>query len=121
MIDETIMPGQSEAAPPPVVTIHEAELEPGLSGAVLRGTELDLAAAVARRRARNDVVVCGPNTDTNRRLASQVEAAVGPVSKPQWPHKRAGPKALPHFHQRTRSPDGHTFYETDKRKTKKKP
>jgi hypothetical protein len=28
---------------------------------------------------------------------------------------------LPHFHQQNRKPDGHTFYETDKRKTKKMP
>jgi hypothetical protein len=44
-----------------------------------------------------------------------------PASRPQAPHKRAGPMALPHFHQQNRSPDGHTFYETDKRKAKKQP
>jgi hypothetical protein len=123
MVDEPNR--EAPAAGEPVVsappTIHEAERESGLSGAVLRGGEINLAAAVARRRTGNDVVVCGAETDANRRLAFQVEATVGPASKPQWPHKRAGPKALPHFHQRNRSPDGHTFYETDKRKTKRKP
>jgi hypothetical protein len=121
MADETNTMPLAEPPLPALVSIHEAELEPGLSGAVHRGTEMDFAAAVVRRRTGNDVVVCGQNTDTNRRLAYQVEAAVGPASRPQWPHKRAGPKALPHFHQRNRAPDGHTFYETDKRKSKGKP
>src|SRR5438105_4967328 len=119
MGDEKDLPAAAE--PPPSPTIHAAEREPGPSGAVLRGVELDMAAAVGRRRTGDDLVVCGVDTDANRRLASQVEATIGPASKPQWPHKRAGPMALPHFHQRNRSPDGHTFYETDKRKTKKKP
>jgi hypothetical protein len=106
---------------PPSATIHEAEREPGPSGAVLRGAELDLAAAVARRQTGADVVVCGPDTDTNRRLAYRVEAGVGPPTRPQAPHKNAGPLALPHFHQQSGVPDGHTFYETDKRKAKRKP
>ena len=114
-----------EASPPlPAVdlpTIHEAELEPGLSGAVLLGAELELSDAIARRRAGEDVVVCGSQTATNRRLAFQVENAVGSASRPQWPHTRAGPLALPHYHQKSRTPKGHTFYETDKRKSKRKP
>jgi len=44
------------AAPP---TIHEATLAPGPSGAVLKGAEIDLATAVARRQAGLDIVVCG--------------------------------------------------------------
>jgi len=107
--------------PPPLPTVHEAERESGPSGAILRGAELDLAAAVARRQAGEDVVICGPDLDANRQLAYRVESGVGPASKPQAPHKIAGPLTLPHFHQRNRSPDGHTFYETDKRKTKKRP
>jgi hypothetical protein len=105
----------------PVPTIHEAERESGPSGAVLRGAVLDMTAAVARRRMSLDVVVCGLDKDANRRLAYQIEAAVGPATRPQTPHKIAGPMALPHFHQRSRSPDGHTFYEIDRRKTKGKP
>src|ERR1043166_8674853 len=103
-----------------VPAIHEAERESGLTGAVLQGKELDWAAAVARRRAGDDVVVCGPDGDANRRQAYQVEAAVGPASRPQAPHLRAGPMALPHFHQKNRAPDGHTFYETERRRAKKK-
>jgi hypothetical protein len=114
-------PTPTPPPPPPQPTIHEAEREPGSSGAILRGAELDLRAAVARRQAGDDVVVCGPDTDANRRLAYQVESTVGTASRPQAPHKRAGPMSLPHFHQRNRSPDGHTFYETDRRKTKRRP
>jgi hypothetical protein len=106
---------------PPVPTIHEAERESGPSGAVLRGPLIEMAAAVARRKAGQDVVVCGSDVDANRRLAYQIEATVGPATRPQFPHTSAGPMSLPHLHQRNRSPDGHTFYEADKRKTKKKP
>jgi hypothetical protein len=67
------------------------------------------------------VVVCGDDTDANRALAAYIEAAVGPRTLPQKPHKRAGPLALPHFHQLHRPPDGHCFYETDKKKTRRKP
>jgi len=56
-----------------------------------------------------------------RRVALQVESAVGPPSRPQFPHRRAGPLSLPHFHQLNRSPDGHSFYETDKRKSRNRP
>ncbi len=102
-------------------TIHEATLAGGPSGAVLRGAELELATAAARRLAGRDVVVCGDDPDANRRLARAVEAAVGLPTRPQAPHRSAGPHALPHFHQASRSPDGHTFYETEKRKARKQP
>ncbi len=114
-------PPEPEPVPGPAPsTIHEAERESGPSGAILRGAELDMAAAVARRQSGEDVVVCGSDTDANRRLAYQVESGVGPPSRPQAPHKNAGPMSLPHFHQHDRSPEGHTFYETDKRKTRRK-
>ena len=115
-----IDPGAPQSAVP-APTIHEADRESGASGAVLRGNALDLAAAVARRRIGLDVVVCGSDGDANRRLAFQVESAVGPATRPQAPHRNAGPMSLPHLHQLNRSPDGHTFYETDRRKTKKRP
>jgi hypothetical protein len=70
------------------------------------------AAAVARRQAGQDVVVCGDDTDVNRRLAEQIEARVGPYVR-SAPHKRsAGPRALPHFQQQSPTATGHTFYET---------
>ncbi len=109
------------SAPP---TLHEAELASGASGVVYRGGEIDLAAAVARRRAGLDVVICGEDINANRALARTVEAAVGPLTRPQAPHEDAGPHALPHFHQRTRrSPEGHCFYETDnpRKKARRKP
>ncbi|HKI31516.1 MAG TPA: hypothetical protein VKA46_06585 [Gemmataceae bacterium] len=116
-------PVRTLPAPPPkpAPTIHEAERASGASGAVLRGVEIDFTAAVVRRRAGEDVVVCGSDLDANRRLAYKIESGVGPASRPQTPHRRAGPLSLPHFHQVTRSPDGHTFYETENRKTRKKP
>jgi hypothetical protein len=113
-------PTPSPIPSPPSPTIHEAERASGASGAVLRGPEIDRATAVARRRAGADVVVCGGDTNANRRLAQAIESAVGPATPPQTPHRRAGPLALPHFHQQSHVPDGHTFYETARRKTRKK-
>lgn len=105
-------------APPP--TIHEAERASGPSGAVLWGPEIDLTAAIARRRAALDVVVRGDDTRANRRLALQIESAVGPANR-GVPHQgSAGPLALPHFQQVTPPPAGHSFYETDKRKARKR-
>jgi hypothetical protein len=97
-----------------------AERVSGPSGLVERGQELGFVEAVARRAAAEDVVVCGEDLAANRRLAGQIEAAVGPRTPPQPPERRAGPHALPHYHQESREPDGHTFYETDKRKARKK-
>ncbi len=97
-----------EAAP----TIHEAERASGPSGAVLHGAELTVEQAVARRAAGGDVVVRGDDINANRRLAEQIEAAVGPYLR-MAPHRRsAGPLALPHFQQSDPSHPGHTFYET---------
>ncbi|MCI0462396.1 MAG: hypothetical protein L0Z62_36045 [Gemmataceae bacterium] len=101
--------------PPP--TIHEATLAPGPSGAVLKGTEIDLATAIARRQAGQDVVVCGNNLKANRALARKIESAVG-EAKRQEPHKTAGPDSLPHFQQADPPPKGHTFYETENRQRK---
>jgi hypothetical protein len=70
MVDANDAPPPADAElPPPPPTMHEAERESGASGAVLRGVELDPAAAVVRRRAGGDVVICGPDTGANRRLA----------------------------------------------------
>lgn len=117
MADDTV------GAPPPSAppTIHEAKRETGPSGAVLRGAEIDVAAAIARRRTGLDVVVCGADLKANRSLAASIESAVGPCQR-GVPHTRhAGPLALPHFQQVAPPPVGHTFYETENRKAKKKP
>lgn len=111
----------TEPAPPPP-TIHEATLASGPSGAVIRGAEIDEAAAIARRQAGLDVVVCGDDIKANRALAQRLEVTVGPTTAPQSPHKvKAGPLALPHFQQSGKRLAGHTFYETEKRKARKKP
>jgi hypothetical protein len=105
----------SQPAPPPP-SIHEGELASGASGAVVRGAEMDFGAAVARRQAGENVVVCGDDLDANRGLAQRIEAAVGPYAR-SAPHRRhAGPRALPHFQQQNVDHKGHTFYETPNRK-----
>src|SRR5262249_11175468 len=106
--------------PDPPPTIHEAELASGPSGAVLRGAEIDFDAAVARRKTGADVVVCGNDIDANRSLARRIESAVGPCRRSD-PQQKAGPQALPHYQPDPRPPDGHTFYETPRRKSRKSP
>src|SRR4051794_25410051 len=105
-----------EAEPSEPPRIFSASLESGPSGFVIRGAELDLEAAITRRRASDDVVVCDGPLRANRNLARTIEAGVGTPTRPQEPHKNAGPHALPHFHQESRLVGGHTFYETDRRK-----
>ncbi len=117
----TAEPSDSSPPTPPPPTIHEAELAGGPSGGVWYGVESDFDTAVARRKAELDVVVRGEDGDENRRLAYRIEAAVGAPSRPQPPERRAGPLALPHFHQNNRNPKGHLFYETGQRKARKRP
>jgi hypothetical protein len=100
-------------------TIHEAELEGGPSGRVLRGAEIDFNMAVARRRAGQNVVVCGNEVDANRRQAYAIEVTVGPCQR-GGPHDLAGPHALPHYQPHPRPPEGHTFYETARRKARRR-
>jgi hypothetical protein len=111
------------SAAPEAPKIHEATLASGPSGAVFKGGEIDLVTAIARRQAGKDTVVCGSDVRANRSLARQIEAAVGPCTRPQAPHAKAGPFALPHFHQLKRPPDGHSFYEAAsfQRKARKTP
>jgi hypothetical protein len=102
-------------------TIHEAETASGPSGAVEYGNQIDRSQAIGRRKQGDDIVVRGSDKAGNRRMAGDIEANVGSQSIPHPPHTfSAGPLALPHFHQRSRSPKGHSFYETDKRKARKK-
>src|SRR5262245_14420732 len=116
-------PMSVQSMPPetPQPTIHEAVLESGPSGRVLRGVEIDIDTALARRRGGENVVVCGDDTAANRRLAGQIETSIGPCVRAD-PHTRhAGPYALPHFQQARRTPPGpggHAFYETDRRKAR---
>lgn len=106
--------------PPAPPTIHEAELSSELTGAVDFGAEISEVEAVARRVAALDIVVRGADRAANRRLAGKIESAVGEAI-PHFPHRIAGPYALPHWQQQSRSPTGHSFYETENLKARKKP
>jgi hypothetical protein len=112
-------PPAAIAGKPPEPTIHEAELEPGASGRVLRGAEIEFEAAVERLRTGLNVVVCGDDVAANRRQAHAIEATVGPCKRGE-PHDQAGPFALPHYQPDPRPPEGHAFYETARRKARKK-
>ena len=112
----------ASASPPSVPPrIHEATRATDGSGAVFKGAKLDEPAAIARRRAGLDVVVCGDDLRKNYFLAKEIEAAVG-IWKQQMPHQqRAGEFALPHFQQANVMQAGHTFYEVEHRKARRKP
>jgi hypothetical protein len=102
-------------------TIHEATLASGPSGAVEWGELLTFEEAVSQRQQERDIVVRGDDVNANRKRARTVEEAVGSASRPEPPHTTtAGTNALPHFHQKSRSPAGHSFYETAKRKARKR-
>jgi hypothetical protein len=122
-MSEDATPPAQEQPTAPAPTIHEAFLGSGGGGFVEAGTEIDLAAAVARRQAGENVVVRGDDINENRRLAERIEAVVGPCQR-GVPHVRsAGPHALPHYQQTRRTPSGpmgHTFYETPHRKARRK-
>jgi hypothetical protein len=105
------------AEPPSPPEIFEATL--GRQGSVVKGKAINQAEAEARRKAGLDVVVCGSDSDVNRRLAGQIERNANGAAKRSFPHKSAGPHALPHFQPDPRPPEGHTFYETEHRKAAK--
>src|SRR5262245_60797293 len=117
-MDSTAQP--TPPPPPDSPHIHEATRAGRLTGAVLKGAEIDFATAVARRAAGLDVVVCGDDLTANRELARSIEATVGPYKQQRF-HSNAGPLALPHFQQQAEPPHGHTFYETPNRKARKNP
>lgn len=104
------------SAPP---AIHEAELSSELTGAVDYGREIGEAEAIARRRSGQDIVVRGSDKAANRRLAGRIEEAVGRAI-PHFPHRTAGRYALPHWQQQSRFPAGHSFYETENLRARKK-
>jgi hypothetical protein len=106
--------------PTPRPTIHEAERITGPEGIVEWGVEIDPTAAIERRKQGFDIVVLGASQKVTKGLAREIEAGVGPPSDPEPPHARAGKYALPHFHQESRDPAGHSFFETAGRKARKK-
>ena len=109
-------PAAMPAVVPEAPTIHEATLASGPSGAVIRGAEIVLATAIARRQAGLNVVVCGNDHQANSDLAQQIERAIGPYLRGTPHRKLAGPRAMPHFQQVDRTHLGHTFYETANRR-----
>jgi len=102
------------ATPPTPPQIFEATL--GSQGRVIRAAQIDQAQAEARRRAGQDVVVCGANHRANRSLAGQIETNANGKAKRCPPHHNEGPYALPHYQPDPRPPEGHTFYETSNRR-----
>lgn len=88
----------------------------GPNGRVRRASVVSAAEAILVRQADGDVVVCGPDKRANRTQAREIEAAVGPWKREE-PHDSAGAFSLPHFQQVVKPPAGHTFYETDNRKS----
>lgn len=114
------MANETDASPPaepPEYRIHEASLGP--HGAVVKGKEISQAEAEVMRKAGQDVVVCGPELATNRRVATEIEKNANGAYKRCPPHPAAGPHALPHCQPDPRPPAGHTFYETPNRKAVK--
>jgi hypothetical protein len=101
--------------PPP--RIYKATF--GTGGDVVRGDEITEAEAVAERAAGRDVVVCGQELNENYDLAEKIERTANGNCKACPPHQSMGPGALPHFQPDPRPPDGHCFYETTRRKSKK--
>jgi len=111
--------GKKKKPPPPSQPagspqIHEATLR--ANGAVTKGAVITQAQAEARRKAGQDVVVCGKDLAANRHLAGQIEQAANGTAKRCPPHPNAGAHALPHYQPDPRPPSGHTFYETPNRK-----
>jgi hypothetical protein len=97
---------------PPV--IFEASL--GAGGLVIKGSVITRVEAEDRRKAGQDVVVCGPDLASNRKLAEAIERAANGAARRCPPHASSGPNALPHYQPDPRGPAGHTFYETPNRK-----
>jgi hypothetical protein len=100
-----------------VPIIHAASL--GSQGGVIKGAELTKDEAIECRKRGEDVVDCGPSSKDNRYLAQGIEGqAIGDMAEVErhFPHAKAGPKSLPHCQPSDRPPEGHTFYETEKRK-----
>jgi hypothetical protein len=112
--DHTLATHPPAIAPP---RIYKALF--GTGGDIIRGQEITEVEAIAERKAGFDVVVCGLRMMDNRDLAEKIERAANGKCKPCPPHVAMGPGAMYHFQPDPRPPDGHCFYETSKRKSKK--
>jgi hypothetical protein len=115
MTSESQQLGQKFALP----RIFKAERAEDGSGIVFRLLELTEAEAVLERQSERDIVVCGDDLMANQKLAQKIEAAIGRCVR-SAPHASAGLDALPHFQPENRPPKGHSFYETPRRKARRK-
>ena len=106
----------SDSGDAAATTVFEASL--AVDGSVVKGRAISQAVAEARRRAGQDVVVCGSSLAANRSLAGVIEKNANGNAKRCPPHASAGPNALPHYQPDPRPPDGHSFYETPNRKAR---
>jgi hypothetical protein len=102
-------------------TVHEATCASGPSGVVEYGAQLSDDDAIKRRGEGLDVVVRGPNGKANKAKARRIEEGVGTPVTLEPRHQNAGPNSLPHFHQASRSPDGHSFYEDSSPRKARRP
>jgi hypothetical protein len=99
----------------PTTTIYLARSS--ARGAVHRsGNPIEEAEAITLRQNGQDVVVCGNDLGVNRRMAGSIEARANGRTVRHPPHISAGEHALPHFQPAIRPPQGHTYYETGRRR-----
>jgi hypothetical protein len=101
------------------IGIYEAFRAMDGSGAMMKGKEISKTDAATLRKFGGDVVICGDDLKSNRKIAQEIEATVGPYVR-HVPHISSGALALPHFQQLNPPPVGHTFYETEFRRVKGK-
>jgi hypothetical protein len=92
----------------------------GPSGAVIKGAEVDRDTAIGRRRPGEIIIVFENSLRANRGLAPEIETAISPCERREPHDTLTGPLAFPHFQQKNRAAEGHSFYETDTRKAKTK-
>jgi NAD(P)-dependent dehydrogenase (short-subunit alcohol dehydrogenase family) len=99
---------------------HEAVLATDGSGDVTKGAGIGRQIAVDRRKAGNDVVVCGADPKENRREAREIEIAASDTGNYilHGAHSSPGANALNHYQAIAPPPHGHCFYETKGRKAK---
>lgn len=111
-------PSDPMPAEPALPTVYEANCATDGSDAVLRGAELTQTEAIARRKAGDDIVVCGSDTPQNDRLAHDIEAAAAGGKPIVYHGPHGGPLSLPHWQQKVPPPRGHSFHETHVRKAR---
>src|SRR5438270_11787596 len=113
-------PSSAPAAAAAAPDIYEGTRATDGSDVVIRGRELTRGQAVAGRVAGGDIVVCGPDTVHNDRVAWEIEVAATPggSAPPIYHGPHGGPLSLPHRQQKIPPPRGHAFHETHVRQAR---